>query len=45
MWWHHLLHNETAFLLKNVLVYQSGKTGLDRVIINVPYHLRQLRRF
>ena len=39
-WWHHLLHNQTAFLLKNILVYQSGKTGRDRVIINVPYHLR-----
>jgi amino acid transporter len=39
-WWHHLLHNRTAFLLKNILVYQSGKTGRDRVIINVPYHLR-----
>jgi amino acid transporter len=39
-WWHHLLHNQTAFLLKNILIYQSGKTGRDRVIINVPYHLR-----
>jgi amino acid transporter len=39
-WWHHLLHNRTAFMLKNILIYQSGRTGRDRVIINVPYHLR-----
>jgi hypothetical protein len=38
-WWHHLLHNQTALLIKMVLVYQRRRTGKSRVIINVPYHL------
>jgi amino acid transporter len=38
-WWHHLLHNQTALLIKMILVYQRGRTGQSRVIINVPYHL------
>jgi amino acid transporter len=37
--WHHLLHNQTAFLLKTILVYRSGASDEDRVVINVPYHL------
>jgi len=40
-WWHHLLHNQTALLLKTVLTYRQGQTGQDRVIIDVPYHLRR----
>lgn len=40
-WWHHLLHNQTALLLKATLLYQRGTLGKDRVIISVPYHLRQ----
>lgn len=40
-WWHHLLHNQIGFLIKTALIY-SGKTrGTDRIIINVPYHLRK----
>ncbi|HUX75719.1 MAG TPA: APC family permease [Anaerolineae bacterium] len=38
-WWHHLLHNQTALLIKAVLTYRRRTTGNDRVIINVPYHL------
>jgi len=38
-WWHHLLHNQTALLIKMILVYQRSRTGKSRVIINVPYHL------
>ena len=38
-WWHHLLHNQTALLIKTVLTYWRRTTGNDRVIINVPYHL------
>jgi hypothetical protein len=38
-WWHHLLHNQTAFLLKTILVYQRDASDEGRVIINVPYHL------
>jgi len=40
-WWHHLLHNQTALLLKTVLTYRQGQTGKDRVIIDVPYHLHR----
>jgi amino acid transporter len=40
-WWHHLLHNQTAQLLKRVLVYRQRRTGKDRVIIDVPYHLQR----
>lgn len=40
-WWQDLLHNQTARLIKNALIYRRGKTGKDRVIIDVPYHLRR----
>jgi amino acid transporter len=40
-WWHHLLHNQTALLIKTVLTYRRGQTGKGRVIIDVPYHLRR----
>jgi amino acid transporter len=39
-WWHHLLHNQTALLIKMVLTYRRGKTGDARVIIDVPYYLQ-----
>ena len=38
--WQELLHNQTARLIKNALIYRRGHTGVDRVIIDVPYHLR-----
>ena len=38
-WWQHLLHNQTAVLLKTLLHYRTGQTRRDRVIIDVPYHL------
>ena len=40
-WWHHLLHNQTALLIKTVLTYRRDRVGKDRVIIDVPYHLRR----
>ncbi len=40
-WWHHLLHNQTALLIKTVLIYQRRQTDKGRVIINVPYYLRR----
>jgi amino acid transporter len=40
-WWHHLLHNQTALLIKTVLTYRRGQTDGERVIIGVPYHLRR----
>jgi amino acid transporter len=38
-WWHHLLHNQTALLIKAVLTYRRALAGTSRVIIDVPYHL------
>ncbi len=39
-WWHHLLHNQTALLIKMVLTYRRGNTHKARVIIDVPYYLQ-----
>jgi amino acid transporter len=36
-WWHHILHNQTALLLKGVLLYRSTNLGHERIVINVPY--------
>jgi amino acid transporter len=35
-WWHHLLHNQTAFLIKAALLFRPGK-----ITISVPYHLHE----
>jgi hypothetical protein len=40
-WWHQLLHNQTATLIRRAVVYQRGQSGVDRVVINVPYHLQR----
>ena len=40
-WWHMLLHNQTAQLIKRVLVYRRGIKSTDRVVIDVPYHLHR----
>jgi amino acid transporter len=40
-WWHNLLHNQTALMLKAVLLYRRSRSGEERVIIDVPYHLRR----
>ncbi len=34
-WWHHLLHNQTALLIKGALLFRRGT-----VVISVPHHLR-----
>ena len=39
--WHQLLHNRTAMLIRTAIVYQRGRSGVDRVVINVPYHLQR----
>jgi hypothetical protein len=39
-WWQSLLHNQTAWLLKAALLYRRRHSGLERVIIDVPFHLR-----
>ena len=38
-WWQSLLHNQTAWLLKTALLYRRRQQGLERVIIDVPFHL------
>lgn len=39
--WHHLLHNQTARMIKSALLYRREHSDKDRVIIDVPYHLRR----
>jgi hypothetical protein len=33
-WWHHLLHNQTALLIKGILLFKKGV-----VSTSVPFHL------
>ncbi len=40
-WWHALLHNQTAWLIKAALLYRRRHQGYQRVIIDVPHHLRR----
>jgi len=39
-WWQGLLHNQTAWLLKTAMLYRRRNLGFQRVIIDMPYHLR-----
>jgi hypothetical protein len=34
-WWHQLLHNQTAFLIRTALLFKRGK-----VVTSVRYHLK-----
>jgi len=43
-WWQELLHNQTSFLLRAALLYRRRQFGFQRVIIDVPYHLRPISR-
>lgn len=40
-WWHSLLHNQTAWMIKAALLYRRRHFGFQRVIIDIPYHLRK----
>jgi amino acid transporter len=40
-WWQSLLHNQTAWLLKALLLYHRRSQGYQRVVIDVPFHLKQ----
>ena len=40
-WWQGLLHNQTAWLLKAAMLYRRRTFGFQRVIVDVPYHLRK----
>lgn len=39
-WWQGLLHNQTARSIKDALLYHRRHRGFQRVIIDIPYHLR-----
>jgi amino acid transporter len=39
--WHSLLHNQTTWLVKTALLYRRRHKGGERIIIDVPYHLRK----
>jgi hypothetical protein len=38
--WHEYLHNQSADEIKKALLFQRRQSGLQRIIIDVPYHLR-----
>jgi amino acid transporter len=38
--WERFLHNRSAELIKQAVIYQRGPRGKDRVVIDVPYHLK-----
>lgn len=38
--WQGVLHNQSADLIKRALLYQRRENGFQRVIIDVPYHLK-----
>jgi amino acid transporter len=40
-WWHSLLHNQTAWLLRAALLYRRRNRGFQRIIIDIPYHLKK----
>lgn len=40
-WWHSLLHNQSSWLIKTALLYRRRHLGYQRVIVDVPYHLRK----
>jgi hypothetical protein len=40
-WWQGLLRNQTAWLLKAAMLYRRRTFGFQRVIIDIPYHLRK----
>jgi amino acid transporter len=40
-WWQHLLHNQTAWLLKLALLYRRRRLGTVRAIIDIPLYLQK----
>ncbi|HEU5181892.1 MAG TPA: APC family permease, partial [Candidatus Polarisedimenticolia bacterium] len=38
-WWHHLLHNQTAFLIKGALLFRPGV-----IVTSVPHHLSRKKK-
>ena len=39
-WWQNLLHNQEALIIKAALLYGRRRSGGERVVIDVPYHLK-----
>jgi amino acid transporter len=39
-WWHGILHNQSAWSLKLALLYRRRRMGFQRMIIDVPIHLK-----
>ncbi len=39
-WWQNLLHNQEAIIIKAALLYGRRRSGLERIVIDVPYHLK-----
>ena len=39
--WQNLLHNQSARLIKSSLLYRRRNLGFQRVIIDVPFHLKK----
>lgn len=39
--WHAFLHNQGAWLIKTALLYRRRHLGYQRLIIDVPYHLKR----
>jgi hypothetical protein len=39
--WHEILHNQSAEEIKKALLYKRRQSGLQRIIIDVPYHLKK----
>jgi hypothetical protein len=37
--WDETLHNQSAKLIKNALLYKRRESRVNRIIIDVPYHL------
>jgi hypothetical protein len=40
-WWHAFLHNQSSWLIKTALLYKRREKGYQRVIIDIPYHLKR----
>jgi amino acid transporter len=40
-WWQALLHNQTSIMIRAALLYRRRTFGFQRIIIDVPYHLKK----
>jgi amino acid transporter len=40
-WWQTLLHNQASLMIKAAMLYHRRQKGFQRVMIDVPYHLKK----